>query len=105
MQTKRRNVCVEWYGTVNAAPTTSKHRENFSLPGVLIRLKTVVLRYPRVDLDATPLLLPKESPHEGPGHLEWVRRVHRLHKNLVWYYPIMPRGGESQIHRPNVASS
>lgn len=51
-------------------------------PGFFIRLKTVVLRDPRVDLDAASLLLPQKSGHEGPGHLEWVRCIHHRNKNL-----------------------
>lgn len=53
-----------------------------AVPGLFVRLKTVVLSDPRVHLDAAPLLLPEKPGHEGPGHLEWVRRVHELNNNL-----------------------
>lgn len=52
------------------------------VPGLFVRLKTVVLCNPRVDLDAAPLLLPEKPGHEGPGHFEWVRCVHELNNNL-----------------------
>lgn len=71
------------------------------LPGFFIRLKTVVLRDPRVDLDAASLLLPEKTGHEGPGHLERVRCVYDLGKDLRGYIVTMMQegGGVNQIYK------